>query len=93
MPEPTLLNLDAWWNEPAYKAAMGTFSERGAFILSKLKEHDAAKLKDVLADLYRDAVPDPMDITKFQWQTILAFMGASAEEIADVQLRMGRVWR
>jgi hypothetical protein len=72
---------------------MGTFSERGAFILGKLKEHDAAKLADVLADLYRDAVPDPMDITKFEWQTILAFMGASEAEIADVQKRMGRVWR
>ena len=39
------------------------------------------------------AIPDPMDITKFQWRTILAFMGASEEEIRDVQLRMGRVWR
>jgi hypothetical protein len=29
----------------------------------------------------------------FQWRTILAFMGASPEEITDVQLRMGRVWR
>lgn len=47
----------------------------------------------VLADVYRDAIPDPMDITKFQWRTILAFMGASEEEIRDVQLRMGRVWR
>jgi hypothetical protein len=27
------LGLDAWWDEPAYRAAMGTFSERGAFIL------------------------------------------------------------
>jgi hypothetical protein len=23
--------LDAWWDEPAYKAAQGTFAERGAF--------------------------------------------------------------
>lgn len=29
----------------------------------------------------------------FEWQTILAFMGASEAEIKDVQLRMGRVWR
>jgi hypothetical protein len=46
----------------------------------------------VIADLYRDEPPDPMDITKFQWQTILAFMGATEAEIKDVQLRMGRVW-
>lgn len=71
----------------------GTFSERGTFILGKLQGHDAAKLKDVMLDLYRDAQPDPMDITKFQWQTILAYMGASEEEIKDVQMRMGRVWR
>jgi hypothetical protein len=43
--------------------------------------------------LYRDDVPDPQDITKFERQTILAYMGASEKEIKDVQLRMGRVWR
>ncbi len=48
---------------------------------------------EVMADLYRDDAPDPQDITKFEWQTILAYMGASEEEIADVQKRMGRVWR
>jgi hypothetical protein len=83
------LRLDPWWDEPDYKAAQGTFTERGAFVLRKLREHDPARLGDVLSDLYRDAVPDPMDITKLQWQTILAFMGAGEEEIRDVQLRMG----
>jgi hypothetical protein len=34
-----------------------------------------------------------MDITKFEWEVILRFLGADAEEIKDVQLRMGRVWR
>ena len=43
-----------------------------------------------MLDLYRDAQPDPMDITKLQWQTILAFIGATEEEIKDVQMRMGR---
>jgi hypothetical protein len=87
------LGVDSWWEEPAYEAAQGTFSERGTFILAKLQQHDAAKLKDVMLDLYRDARPDPMDITKFQWQTILAFMGASEEEIKGVQMGIGRVWR
>jgi hypothetical protein len=36
---------------------------------------------------------DPQDITKFEWQTILAYMGANPEEIKDVQMRMGRPWR
>ncbi len=89
----TGLNIDPWWDDPAYKAAQGTLSEKGGFILAKLREHDAVKLQDVMVDLYRDAQPDPMDITKFQWATILAFMGASDQEIKDVQLRMGRVWR
>lgn len=44
-------------------------------------------------DLYREEPPDPVDITKFQWQTILASMGASEDEVKDVPLRMGRVWR
>jgi hypothetical protein len=69
------LNLDPWWDEPAYQAARGSFSTKGTFIL------------------YRDEVPDPADITKFEWETILRFVGASQEEIADVQKRMGRVWR
>ena len=65
----------------------------GHLILAKLQDHDGAKLKDVLGDVYRDAVPDPVDITKFEWEVILRFMGADVEEIRDVQLRMGRVWR
>ena len=46
-----------------------------------------------MTDLYRDDQPDPQDIGTFEWQTILAFLGASEEEIKDVQKRMGRVWR
>jgi hypothetical protein len=86
------LNLDPWWDEPAYKAAQaqGTFSERGTFILNKLAQYNAVKLSTVIADLYRDEPPDPMDITKFQWQTILAYMG---RERGGDQMRMGRVWR
>lgn len=88
-----LLNLDPWWDEPTYQAARGSSSTKGTFILAKLAEHGPIKLKDVLADVYRDEVPDPQDITKFEWETILRFMEASPEEIADVQKRMGRVWR
>ena len=43
-----------------------------------------------MADLYRDDQPDPQDIGTFEWQTILAYMGASDEEIEHVQKRMGR---
>lgn len=81
------------WGKLGYRAAQGSFSETGKFILGQLEDHDAAKLKDVLGDLYRDAVPDPMDTTKFEWEAILCFLGANVEEIKDVQMKMGRVWR
>jgi hypothetical protein len=34
-----------------------------------------------------------MEITKFDWEVILSYVGASPEEIEDVQVRTGRVWR
>ena len=45
------LGLDAWWDEPAYRAAEGTFTERGAFISATQVGSPATKLKDVLVDL------------------------------------------
>ena len=86
------LGLDPWWDEPDYKTS-NTFHLRGLFIRRKLREDDPAKFQDVMTDLYRDDQPDPQDIGTFEWQTILACMGASEAEIADVQKRMGRVWR
>ncbi len=89
-----MIGLDAWWDEPAYQASKEIFSERGAFILAKLEAHDAAKLKDVLADVYRDDLPDPADMTKFGWEVILRFLGAHPDEIKDVQFcGLRRVWR
>ena len=52
-----------------------SFTAKGTFILGKLHAHDAGKLKDVLADVYRDAVPDPMDISRFEWEVILFMRG------------------
>jgi len=86
------LGLDAWWDEPEYKTC-NTLHLRGVFILQKLQEHDPAKFQDVTTDLYRDDQPDPQDSGTFEWQTILAVMDASDEEIKDVQMRMGRPWR
>lgn len=37
------LNLDAWFDEPDYKAAMGSLSRKGTFILRKVAEHDAVR--------------------------------------------------
>ena len=33
----------------------------------RARPHDAAKLKDVLAAVYRDEVPDLVGITNFEW--------------------------
>jgi len=81
------IGLDAWWNDPAYKTC-NTFHLRG--LLEHLKQHDAPRFSELLSDLYPDDRPAPQDIGKFEWQTILAYMGASEHEIADVQTRMGR---
>jgi len=64
---------------------------QGTFILRKVAEHDPAKLKDVLGDLCRDDLPDPADMTKFEWEVILRFLGAHPDEVKDVQRRMASV--
>jgi hypothetical protein len=46
----------------------------------------------VLADVYRGEQPDSADTTKFEWQVILSYLGTNAQEIADVQTRIGRPW-
>ena len=56
------LNVDRWWDEPAYRAAMGTFTERGTFILDKLRQDDPVRLQTVLADVYRGEPPDPATV-------------------------------
>jgi hypothetical protein len=43
----------------------------------------------VVADVYRDEIPGPMDMTKFAWEVILRFMGASSEEIRDARYGLG----
>lgn len=83
------LGLEAWWDELEYKTC-NTFHLRGLFILRKLHEHDPIKLSDVMVDLYQDAQPDPQDIGRIEWQAILAHLGASGEEITQVQKRLGR---
>lgn len=66
---------------------MGSTSSPGGTSL-----HDAARFAELLNDLYPDDRPAAQDIGKFEWQGILAYMGANDEEIRDVQKRMGRVW-
>jgi hypothetical protein len=71
--QPIALNPDSWWDELGYRAAPGSFSEIGKVHRRQaLEGHDAARVKDVLGDLYPDAVPDAMDITKFEWKSSCA---------------------
>jgi hypothetical protein len=88
----TALNVDAWWDEPAYKTC-NTLHLRGAFILRKLRAHDPESFDDLMRDVYGEDMPDPEEIGRFEWRTILAFMGANGAEIEDVHMRMGRPWR
>jgi hypothetical protein len=54
----TAINLDAWWDELAYReTGHDGFTGRGSFILRKLKEHDPIRFKEVMDDLYRDEPP------------------------------------
>jgi hypothetical protein len=85
----TALGLDAWWDDPHYRQCY-TVNLRGEFILMKLLERDPPKLRAVMVDLYRDNEPLAGSITALEWHMILAAMGASPAEIADVQARMGR---
>jgi hypothetical protein len=83
------LGLDAWWAKPEYKVC-GTFKTRGYFILRKLHELDPARFLTATANLYHEQGKEPQDITKVEWKVILEHMGASLEEIRDVQVKMGK---
>ena len=83
------LSLATWWDEPEYRVC-GTFKTRGYFILGKLHGLDAARLLAVTANLYHEQEKEPQDITKAEWKVILEHMGASLEEIRDVQVKMGK---
>jgi hypothetical protein len=85
------VGLDAWWDEPAYRVG-GTFKARGYFILRKLHELDPDRFNTVMTQLYPEEERAPQDITKTEWKVILEHMGASPEEIKDVQVKMGK-WR
>ena len=82
------LGLDTWWDEPHYRQCY-TANLRGEFILSKLLQRDPPKLRALVASLFQ-VEPLPENISTAEWATILTAMGASSDEIADVQTRMGR---
>jgi hypothetical protein len=84
----TALGLDGWWDDPAYEQC-DTVNLRAEFILTKLRQRDAEKFRTMMADLYRKLGPRPGHMTAFEWQTILAYMGANPAEIAEVLTRIG----
>ncbi len=48
----------------------------------------------MIAAIYaRKSIARRFDERIHEWELSCAFLGASPEEIKDVQLRMGRVWR
>ena len=94
MPE-TGLGLRALWEERDYKACGASMECRGRFILGKLFDRDTQMLKVAWLAAFGTRVLGPpeirtAEITKSQWQVLLSHMGASPDEIADVQIRMSR---
>ena len=90
------LGLRALWEERDYKACGASMECRGRFILGKLFDRDTRMLKVAWLAAFGTRVLGPpeirtAEITKSQWQVLLSHMGASPEEIADVQTRMSRV--
>jgi hypothetical protein len=83
------LGLAGWWDEPHYRHCY-TANLRGEFILAKLLQRDPPKLRALMASLYADGEPLPENLSAAEWATILTAMGASPDEIAEVQARMGR---
>jgi hypothetical protein len=94
----TQLGLDTWFDEPAYKAAKGSLSSKGAFILRKLMKHDGAEFVEIMADLYRDDAPDPQDITRYlraSWFVPLvatAGCAASGRSVRRASYSLGTLW-
>ena len=94
MGEPGL-GLDVLWGERDYKACGASRECRGRFILGKLFDRDTRMLQTAWFAAFGSRLLGPPEIqtdeiTKSQWQLILSRMGASPEEIADVQSRMCR---
>jgi hypothetical protein len=90
------LGLRALWEERDYKACGASLECRGRFILGKLFDRDTRMLKVAWLAAFGTRVLGPpeirtAEITKSQWQVLLSHMGASPDEIADVQTRMSRV--
>jgi hypothetical protein len=89
------LGLRALWEERDYKACGASLECRGRFILGKLFDRDTRMLKVAWLAAFGTRVLGPpeirtAEITKSQWQVLLSHMGASPDEIADVQTRMTR---
>jgi hypothetical protein len=89
------LGLSALWEERDYKACGVSIECRGRFILGKLFDRDTRLLKAAWLAAFGTRVLGPPEIrtdeiTKAQWQVILSHMGATSDEITDVQARMGR---
>jgi len=90
------LGLRALWEERDYKACGASMECRGRFILGKLFDRDTRMLKVAWLAAFGTRVLGPpeirtAEITKSQWQVLLSHMGASPDEIADVQTRMSRI--
>ena len=87
------LGLARWWDDPHYQQSR-SLHERGAFIFSKLMQHDPRTFTHLARKICqaKNYPPLPETLPAAQWQAILGAMGASLVEVADVLIRLGLQW-
>ena len=85
------LGIHHWWTEPHFKQCF-TPELRGEFILGKLMQRAPKTFRKLLLETCNIGMPQPVQLTSSQWQTLLATMGASLVEISEVLIRLGLTW-
>lgn len=87
------LGVARWWDDPHYQQSH-SLHERGAFIFSKLMQHDPRTFTHLVWKICqtKNDSPLPEALTAAQWQAILGAMGASLVEVAEVLIRLGLPW-
>ena len=87
------LGLARWWDDSDYRYCR-TVHERGAFILSKLMQHNPRRFPHLVRKICqtKDYPPSPEALTAAQWQALLGAMGASLVEVAEVLMALGLTW-
>jgi hypothetical protein len=86
--EPSGIGSEGWWSTPEWLACQ-TPALRARFVLTELLKRDTQKLRAVTWEIFKAEQVEPADITRDQWQRMLAAMGATPGEVRDILWRLG----